>query len=154
MALARAARVAEGPVAIHELYLEGIYEQVVQPWFALADAAARALRRGESAPHVPTRRIGQASMRPWARGVVWDCGNPLACVPVARSSRDTPFRGERQLDRAALRAAAHALALHDTDIVAQAQVKAASKHAPTASSRPFSPSTTRGSWRRLMQRTR
>ena len=120
MALARAARVAEGPVAIHELYLEGIYEQVVQPWFALADAAARALRRGESAPHVPTRRIGQASMRPWARGVVWDCGDPHACVPVARSSRDTPFRGERQLDRAALRAAAHALAWHDTDIVTQA----------------------------------
>eukprot|EP00965_Chrysotila_dentata_P112632 3722185-Pleurochrysis_carterae.AAC.1 len=59
-------------------------------------------------------------MAPWARGVVWDCADPRRCEPVQRSTRRTTFAGGRQLDRAALRAAAAALRWHDDDIVAQA----------------------------------
>eukprot|EP00965_Chrysotila_dentata_P031046 1034001-Pleurochrysis_carterae.AAC.1 len=58
-------------------------------------------------------------MAPWARGIVWDCANPRRCEPVRRSTRQTSFAGRRQLDRAALRAAAAALRWHDKDIVAQ-----------------------------------
>jgi hypothetical protein len=50
---------------------------------------------------------------------VWDCGNPEACVPVARSDRHTVFRGRRQIDRAALRRIAATLDWHDHDIVDQ-----------------------------------
>eukprot|EP00965_Chrysotila_dentata_P077870 2568836-Pleurochrysis_carterae.AAC.1 len=56
----------------------------------------------------------------WARGTIWDCSDPKRCVPAARSTRHTTFPGARQLDRAALRAAAAELRWPDTDIVAQA----------------------------------
>eukprot|EP00965_Chrysotila_dentata_P045256 1503730-Pleurochrysis_carterae.AAC.1 len=59
-------------------------------------------------------------MPEWAHGVVWDCRDPARCTPVARSTRHTRFPGTRQLDRAALRRAADAMAWHDDDIVAQA----------------------------------
>eukprot|EP00965_Chrysotila_dentata_P086885 2867537-Pleurochrysis_carterae.AAC.1 len=58
-------------------------------------------------------------MAPWARGTVWDCADPARCVPVQRSTRDTPFEGRRQIDRAAFRAAAVQLRWGDEDIVAQ-----------------------------------
>eukprot|EP00965_Chrysotila_dentata_P069497 2295829-Pleurochrysis_carterae.AAC.1 len=59
-------------------------------------------------------------MEEWAQGVVWDCTDPDKCVPVQRSSRDTQFPGRRQVDRAALRAAAAELQWADEDIVGQA----------------------------------
>eukprot|EP00965_Chrysotila_dentata_P165338 5459605-Pleurochrysis_carterae.AAC.1 len=58
-------------------------------------------------------------MAPWARGVVWDCADPDDCTPVRRSTRDTTFEGPRQIDRAALRAAAAQLNWEDEDIVSQ-----------------------------------
>eukprot|EP00965_Chrysotila_dentata_P076783 2534995-Pleurochrysis_carterae.AAC.1 len=59
-------------------------------------------------------------MAPWARGTTWDCADPTRCVPVERSTRHTQFEGVRQLDRAALRAAAATMRWADADIVALA----------------------------------
>ena len=112
-------RMALGPVGIAELYSAGVYDTVVQPWLARADAAAAAIRRGERPPPVPTVTIGQEQMAPWARGIVWDCADPHACRPVRRSTRHTPHPGERQLDRAAVRRVADELAWHDDDIIRQ-----------------------------------
>ena len=108
-------------MAVHELYLEGVYAQRVQPWMLLADAAAAALRAGRAAPSVPTVTITQDEMPTFARFVVWDCTDPADCRPVARSDRDTVFPGARQVDRAALRAAAAELGWEqvDADIVSQ-----------------------------------
>ena len=116
----RAERMAQGPIAVAELYLDGVYESEITSWLRLADAAAARLKAGKAAPRVPSRVVGQHQMQPWARGVVWDCRDPAACVPVARSGRHTTFRGRRQLDRAALRRIAEELGWHDTDIVLQA----------------------------------
>ena len=113
------ARMAAGPIHISELYLAGVYDTVVQPWLAQADAAAAAIRRGERPPSVPTVTIGQEQMEPWARGIVWDCADPRACRPVQRSTRYTPHPGARQLDRAAVRRIADELRWHDDDIVRQ-----------------------------------
>ena len=116
---AREARIAAGPIAIHQLYLDGVYEAEIASWLRDADAAVADLRAGRASQRVPTRIITQEQMQPWARGVVWDCADPADCRPVARSTRDTVFRGERQLDRAALRRIAAELDWHDDDIVAQ-----------------------------------
>ena len=117
----RATRLAAGPIAIRELYLEGVYDQKVQPWLQLADAAAAALRNGRTAPSVPTVTITQSEMPLFARYVVWDCADPADCRPVVRSDRDTVFPGQRQIDRAALRRIAAELGWDkiDADIVAQ-----------------------------------
>lgn len=117
----RATRLEAGPIAVHELYLEGVYTQKVQPWMQLADAAAAALREGRSAPSVPTVTITQDEMPLFARHVVWDCADPADCRPVERSDRDTVFPGPRQIDRAALREVAAELGWGeiDADIVAQ-----------------------------------
>ena len=120
MADARAERMAQGPIAIDELYLNGVYEGEIASWMRLADEATAALRAGKRANLVPTRTIGQAQMQPWARGIVWDCANPADCRPVRRSDRHTVFVGERQINRTALRRAAAALKWHDGDIVGQA----------------------------------
>ena len=118
---ARAARLAEGPVAIHELYLGDVYRDKVQAWMRLADAAAAALRGGRSPPSVPTVVIAQDEQPLFARYVVWDCSDPDDCRPVARSTRDTVFPGARQIDRAALRRVAAELGWDrvDADIIAQ-----------------------------------
>ena len=113
------AQLARGPVRIEELYLEGVYEREVRSWLRLADAAAAAIRRGETPPHVETRVIEQAQMAPFARGLVWDCSDPSDCRPVRRSTRDTAFPGARQLDRAAVRRVAAELDWVDTDIIDQ-----------------------------------
>ena len=118
--LAREERMRRGPVAIAELYLEGVYDSEVLSWLRLADTAAAAARSGRKAAKVPTRTIGQDRMPLWAQGVVWDCTNPTRCTPVERSDRHTVFPGARQLDRAALRRAAAAMQWHDDDIVGQA----------------------------------
>ena len=117
----RAVRRAAGPVAVHELYLEGIYAQKVQPWMAQADAAAAALRAGRTPPRVPTVTITQDEMPLFARYIVWDCEDPADCKPVERSDRHTVFPGVRQIDRAAMRAAALELGWDrvDADIIAQ-----------------------------------
>ena len=119
-AAARAARMLEGPVAIEELYLDGVYEAEISTWMHLANAAAAALREGRSYTRPPSRTITQAQMQPWARDVVWDCADRCDCRPVARSTRHTQFPGARQLDRDALRRVARDLAWHDGDIVDQA----------------------------------
>ena len=106
-------------IALRQLFLGDIYEQHVQPWLHLAEAAALALLEGRSPPKVPTVVLGQECLQPWARGVVWDCTDPTDCRRVRPSTRDTIFPGRRQVDRAALRAAAKALAWHDADIVNQ-----------------------------------
>ena len=91
----------------------------MQTWFTLADEAARAIRQGQHPRPVPTRVIGQDQLRPWARGVVWDCRDPSNCQPVTRSTRHTTFAGERQLDRASVRRVAELLHWHDDDIIDQ-----------------------------------
>ena len=113
------ARMAQGPIHVSELYLDDVYEEVVQPWLARADAAAAAIRRGEQPSPVPTVTIGQEQMPAWARGIVWDCADPRACRPVQRSTRETTHPGARQLDRAAVRCIADELAWRDDDIIRQ-----------------------------------
>ena len=109
----RLARMLRGPIAIAELYLDGVYVDQIESWMRLADAACDSLRRGKAATRPPTRIITQEQMQPWARGIIWDCADPCDCRPVRRSTRDTVFRGARQLDRAALRRIAAGLDWHD-----------------------------------------
>ena len=109
-----------GPIAIQQLFLGTIYSDHVVTWLARAQAAAVALERGERPPDVPTVVIPQEAMPPWARGTVWDCADPADCSEATRSTRDTTFAGNKQLDRRALREAAARLNWHDTDIVRQA----------------------------------
>ena len=120
----------EGDIRIEQLYLEGVYQQV-REWLARADAAAAAIaqrRKGVhvAIPRVPTVVIEQHQMPSWAQGKVWDCTDRNRCVPVTRSTRHTVFPSRpdgqpaRQIDRAALRAAAAELDWHDTDIIDQA----------------------------------
>eukprot|EP00965_Chrysotila_dentata_P040947 1357292-Pleurochrysis_carterae.AAC.2 len=58
-------------------------------------------------------------MAPWARGIFWDCADPVRCTPVERSTRHTDSEGARQIDRGALRAAAATMQWADADIVEQ-----------------------------------
>lgn len=117
----REARLALGPIAVHELYLEQVYQTRVQTWMQQADAAAAALRAGRTPPAVPTVVITQEEQPLFARYVVWDCADPRDCRPVERSTRETSFPGGRQIDRAALRGVAAELGWDrvDADIVAQ-----------------------------------
>ena len=108
-----------GPIPIASLFLPGVYETQVASWLQLADEAAADLRAGREARHVPTRVIGQEQMQPWARGVVWDCRDPERCVPVQRSTRDTPVAGRRQVNRRRVREVAEQLGWHDTDLIDQ-----------------------------------
>ena len=120
VAALRAARITAGPIAVEQLYLDGVYEAEIASWLALADTGVAAIRDGRIGAPVPTRTVTQLQMQPWARGVVWHCGDPLDCRPVARSTRATVFRGVRQINRPALRRIAAGLGWHDDDIVAQA----------------------------------
>ena len=115
----RARGMPAGPIPIASLFLGDTYESQVLSWLRLADAAAAAIRRGEAPPAVPTRTIEQSALQPWARGVVFDCCIPTACVPVRRSTRHTDFPGARQLDRDAVRRVAAELDWHDDDIIDQ-----------------------------------
>eukprot|EP00965_Chrysotila_dentata_P073441 2425675-Pleurochrysis_carterae.AAC.1 len=58
-------------------------------------------------------------MATWAQGIVWDCADPARCVPVKKLTRRTRFPGPRQVDRAALRAAAASMGWRDQDIIDQ-----------------------------------
>ena len=94
-------------VSIEQLFLPGVYKERVESWFDLVDAAIntpRALESGAGAPapSVETRVIEQRKMAPFARGIVWDCADRDDCVPVARSTADTKFPGDKQLNRAGL----------------------------------------------------
>ena len=115
----RAARVACGPIAIAELYDDGVYESIILPWMRQADEAGAALRAGRQADAVPTVTITQGQMADFARDIVWDCADPADCRPVVRSTRHTVFPGARQVDRAAIRRVAALLEWHDSDIVEQ-----------------------------------
>jgi hypothetical protein len=77
------------------------------------------IRAGRKPRSVPTVVVTQNEMAPFARGIIWDTRNPRRCVPVSRSTRETVFPGHRQVDRAALRAAADELGWHDDDIMGQ-----------------------------------
>ena len=108
-----------GKIRISQLFLGSIYEDLVGKWLRDAATAALDLEEGRK-PHPPqTLVIGQDAMPEWARGVVWDTSDPGDCRPVRRSTRDTIFPGAKQIDRAALRAAAAAMEWHDDDIIAQ-----------------------------------
>eukprot|EP00965_Chrysotila_dentata_P001227 39930-Pleurochrysis_carterae.AAC.1 len=93
-------------------------------------------------------------MAEWARGVVWDCTDPDDCTPVRRSNRHTEFPGRRQINRAALRAAAAEMRWHDEDIVDQAVEGGAWKCARRRSSSPSCPSTTQGCSRKPRRQPR
>lgn len=110
-----AAGAPTGPIAIEQLFIGDGYRERVQTWLALADDAAAAIRGGRQPRPVPTRTIGPEELEPWARLVVWDCRDPAACEPVRRSTRDTVFPGERQVDRASLREVAALLGWSDVD---------------------------------------
>jgi hypothetical protein len=128
-----------GPIAIHQLYGEGLYDAEIVPWlerahevavaaeaWAAACEAARAAGAVEpTAPAglaLPTVVIPASRQPAWARGKVWDSSDPSDCVEVRRSTRHTVFPGRRQLDRAALRAMAAEIgwAEVDADILSQA----------------------------------
>ena len=108
-----------GDIGISSLFLPGVYEDQVLSWLVLADQAAFAIRVGKRPAPVPTRVLGQETLQPWARGMVWDCRSPLRCVPVVRSSRHTPVPGKRQLNREKVREVAALLNWHDLDIIDQ-----------------------------------
>ena len=108
-----------GDVHISQLFLGDIYVRRIEPWLALAGAAMADIRAGRTPRPVRTEVVRQEEMQPWARGVVWDTRDPLRCSPVRRSTADSHFAGRRQVDRAAVRRAATAIAWHDEDIVDQ-----------------------------------
>ena len=116
----RLRRTSAGPIHISQLFHDGVYDGIIIPWMLQADAAFAAIAAGEAVHRPPTVTVGQEQMQPWARGIVWDCQAPSACVPVQRSTRSTIFPGKRQLDRAALRRIAADLHWHDADIIDQA----------------------------------
>ena len=116
----RLRRISAGPINISQLFHDGVYVGIIAPWMTHADAAFAAIAAGGAVNRPPTVTVGQEQMQPWARGIVWDCHAPSACVPVQRSTRSTIFPGKRQLDRAALRHVAADLHWHDADIIAQA----------------------------------
>ena len=116
-----------GKIAIRQLYNDGVYEEVVETWWPLVEAAGRALDRRRAGgdvtvPKVPTRVIEEWQRPLWARGTVWDCADPTDCRPVQRSDETTPdseFPGKRKISRTAFKAVAARLGWHDTDIVRQ-----------------------------------
>ena len=108
-----------GKIPIGALFLGNVYQDEVLSWLSLVDAAAAAIRRGDTPARIPTRTIMQDKLQPWARGIVWDCADPEDCTPIVRSTRDTSFPGARQVNRAALREIAAELNWHDTDILSQ-----------------------------------
>jgi hypothetical protein len=115
----------DGPIAIEQLFLPGVYEERVESWFALVDEAGRAMRRRlagskEAPPRVETRVIEQSEMQPFARGIIWDCANPRDCVPVERSTADTYIPGAKQIDREGLRRMATELGRGQCDTLDQA----------------------------------
>ena len=112
-------RLLAGPISIQQLFIGDVYNEEVVSWLELADAAASDAIAGRPQRAVPTRIISQDKLHPWARGIVWDTQNPDACKPVARSTRESIFRGAKQIDRAAIRRIAAALDWHDRDIVDQ-----------------------------------
>ena len=112
-----------GEITVEMLYLPGVYAEI-QAWLARADAAAAALVRRQAGedgevPAVPTLVFTQEHMPRWARGVVWDCSTPADCRPVQRSTRHTVFKGEKQLNREALREVAQVLDWQDLDLLNQ-----------------------------------
>ena len=118
--LERSMRIAAGPIHISELFIGDTYELEVLSWLRLADLAAVDIAAGRTARAVPSRTLGQDKLQPWARGLIWDTQDPYHCKPVVASTRHTIFKGERQIDRAALRRIASELDWHDADIVDQA----------------------------------
>ena len=115
-----AAAASATPVAVADLFIGDLYEEVVLAWLRHADRAVAAMRSGQQVHPPPPVRITQDQMQPWARGIVWDCADPTDCKPVVRSTRRTVFPGSRQIDRPALRDVAARLHWHDHDIVDQA----------------------------------
>ena len=101
-----------------------------------ADAAFAAIAAGGAVDRPPTVTIGQEQMQPWARGIVWDCLAPSACVPVQRSTRFTIFPGKRQLDRAALRRVATAPPAPSARPSRMHSLRAAPPPTASAASRP------------------
>ena len=116
----RLLRISAGPIHVTQLFEDGVYEGIIIPWMLHADAAFAAIAAGGAVDRPPTVTVSQEQIQPWARGIVWDCQVPSACLPVERSTRSTIFPGKRQLDRAALRRVAAELHWHDADIIAQA----------------------------------
>jgi hypothetical protein len=110
-----------GPIAVHQLFFEGVYERHVGGFLRAAQQAATALLNGKRAPTVETVVLPQETMPTWARGAVWDARDPLDCRPVERSTRDTVFNGARQADRAAIRRVADTLGWLgvDADLIQQ-----------------------------------
>ena len=108
-----------GPIAIQSLFLPGVWQRVLD-WFVAADDAMEALLRGEyTSPG--TLVITQDEMQAWARGILWDCTDPSACVPTKPSSAEglAAARG-RKLDAAVLRKMAEEIGWDDPDILDQA----------------------------------
>ena len=115
----------DGPIAIEQLFLPGVYEERIESWFALADEAGRALQRRQNGskeplPRVETRVIEQHEMQPFARGLVWDCANPRDVVPVEWSTVQTYVPGKKQLDREGLRLMATELGNTQNEVINQA----------------------------------
>ena len=108
-----------GPIPIHSLFLPGVWQRVLD-WFEGADRAMEALLRGDYASP-GTLVITQEEMQVWARGKLWDCTDPDACVLAQPSSaaRLAGARG-RKLDATVLRSMAEEIGWDDPDILDQA----------------------------------
>lgn len=119
MSGARSSSRPAGSIEIEQLFLPGVYTGVVDAWLRGAAEAVRMMRAGSRVPKMETCVLPQEALQPWARGIVWDTRDRHDCRPMPRSTRDTVFPGQRQLDRGALREVAAQLDWHDTDILDQ-----------------------------------
>ena len=97
-----------GKIAIADLFLPGVFEQI-EAWRAAAERAMQAIKAGKRASPPARLVITQQQLQPWARGVIWDAREPSDVRPMEPSTRHTPGVGPRRLDRRQIRRAAREL---------------------------------------------
>ena len=112
------------PVRADQLWLEGVYDEILEA----IDAGAAACRQGQAGstmPKVQPRVFGTHLMQPWAREVVEDGGNfdlddpDDVCILLPYSADDPAPRTENAVNPAFFTKWAAALDWKDEDMVAQ-----------------------------------
>ena len=104
-----------GPIAVGQLYMPGQYERVTA-WIAEAALAFEAMAGGVYV-RVPTLVMGQECLQPWARGLIWDCREPLNCVLCAPSTAADVIPGGHQINREAFTRMARSNGITDEDMI-------------------------------------
>ena len=110
-----------GDIPIAAIFMPGVYERILD-WLAAAERAMQALARGEQPCPPSAMVVPQEELQPWARGIIWDCRDPLRCAPCQPSTADSGddvFPGPK-MDRAAYRRTAERLGMGELEVVAQA----------------------------------